>query len=136
LKGQKRLANAMTFEKYKKPIRREQFLAEMEQVGPWKELCALVEPYYLKSGRGRSPLGLERMLRIHFLQSSLQLQRPRSRRSVLRHGVHRTVCWDRPRQRGEFRTKGRSASSATFSRPMTLAGESSGRSTPTLNPAV
>ena len=52
MKSQKSLTNAMTFEKYKKPTRREQFLAEMEQVGPWKEICALVEPYYPKSGRG------------------------------------------------------------------------------------
>jgi len=72
MKSQKTLANAMTFEKDKKPTRREQFLAEMEQVVPWKELCALIEPYYPKPGRCRPPIGLERMLRIHFLQSSLQ----------------------------------------------------------------
>jgi len=66
----------MTFEKYKKPTRREQFLAEMEQVVPWKELCTLIEPYYPKPGRGRPPIGLERMLRIHFLQSWFNLSDP------------------------------------------------------------
>jgi len=76
MKSQKSLANAMTFEKYKKPTRREQFLAEMEQVVPWKELCALIEPYYPKPGRGRPPIGLERMLRIHFLQSWFSLSDP------------------------------------------------------------
>ncbi|HOI80674.1 MAG TPA: IS5 family transposase [Synergistales bacterium] len=76
MKSQKSLANAMTFEKYKKPTRREQFLAEMEQVVPWKELCTLIEPYYPKPGRGRPPIGLERMLRIHFLQSWFNLSDP------------------------------------------------------------
>jgi IS5 family transposase len=72
MKSQKTLANAPTFEKYRKPTRREQFLAEMEQVVPWKELYALIEPFYPKPGKGRPPKGLGRMLRIHFLQSSLQ----------------------------------------------------------------
>ncbi len=36
MKSQKSLANTMTFEKYRKSTRREQFLAEMEQVVPWK----------------------------------------------------------------------------------------------------
>jgi len=76
MKSQKSLANAMTFEKYKKSTRREQFLAEMEQVVPWKELCALIEPYYPKPGRGRPPIELERMLRIHFLQNWFSLSDP------------------------------------------------------------
>lgn len=33
------------FDKGKK-TRREQFLAEMEQVVPWGRLCALIEPHY------------------------------------------------------------------------------------------
>lgn len=44
------------------------FLAEMEQVVPWRDLCALIEPVYPKPGNGRPPVGLERMLRIYFLQ--------------------------------------------------------------------
>jgi IS5 family transposase len=73
---QKTLANASTFEKYKKPTKREKFLAEMERVVPWKELCALIEPFYPKPGKGRPPVGLERMLRIHFLQSWFNLSDP------------------------------------------------------------
>jgi IS5 family transposase len=34
----------------------------------WEALCAVVEPHYPKKENGRSPIGLERMLRIHFLQ--------------------------------------------------------------------
>jgi IS5 family transposase len=48
--------------------RREMFLEEMEQVVPWGELCALIEPHYPKPGNGRPPVGVERMLRMYFLQ--------------------------------------------------------------------
>lgn len=56
------------FEQYRKPTRRDEFLATMERIIPWAELCAVVEPYYPKRGNGRPPIGLERMLRIHFIQ--------------------------------------------------------------------
>jgi IS5 family transposase len=53
----------------KRVTRREKFLAEMEQVTPWAELVAVIEPHYPKSGqRGRPPIGLERMLRVYFVQ--------------------------------------------------------------------
>ncbi len=35
---------------------------------PWSALCEVIEPYYPKVGNGRPPIGLERMLRIHFIQ--------------------------------------------------------------------
>ena len=52
------------FECYCKPMRREQFLSEMDNVVPWKTLCKRIEPFYPKAGNGRPPVGLERMLRI------------------------------------------------------------------------
>jgi IS5 family transposase len=52
----------------KKPTRRDKFLAEMEQVVPWARLVARLQPLYPKGERGRPPIGLERMLRIYFLQ--------------------------------------------------------------------
>jgi transposase, IS5 family len=52
----------------KKQTRRERFLAEMEEVVPWVRLVALVAPHYPKGERGRPPIGIERMLRIYFLQ--------------------------------------------------------------------
>jgi IS5 family transposase len=64
------------FEKYAKTTRRAQFLAEMERVVPWRELCALIEPVYPKPGNGRPPVGLERMLRIYFLQHWFNLSDP------------------------------------------------------------
>jgi IS5 family transposase len=56
------------FERHRKPTRRDAFLETMNRVVPWDALCAVVEPYYPKKGNGRPPIGLERMLRIHFLQ--------------------------------------------------------------------
>ncbi len=52
----------------KKTTRREKFLGEMEQVVPWARLVTLLEPHYPKGERGRRPVGLERMLRLYFLQ--------------------------------------------------------------------
>lgn len=73
---QQSFANA-TFEHYRKPTRRERFLAEMEEIIPWKELCEIIEPFYPKpKGAGRPPVGVERMLRIHFLQHWFNLSDP------------------------------------------------------------
>jgi IS5 family transposase len=52
----------------KKLTRRDKFLAEMEQVVPWARLVERLRPLYPKGERGRPPIGLERMLRIYFLQ--------------------------------------------------------------------
>jgi transposase, IS5 family len=59
-----------------KVTRRERFLAEMDQLIPWARLVALIEPHYPKSGRGRRPMGLEKMLRIYFLQHWFDLSDP------------------------------------------------------------
>lgn len=64
------------FAKYPKASRRAEFLAQMDRVVPWKELCELIEPHYPKAGRGRPPVGLERMLRLHFLQHWYNLSDP------------------------------------------------------------
>ena len=72
---QKTLAT-LGFDKYTKTTRRAAFLAEMQRVVPWSELCALIEPVYPKPGNGRPPVGLERMLRIYFLQHWFNLSDP------------------------------------------------------------
>src|SRR5437899_7987871 len=64
------------FERYAKTTRRAAFLAEMERVVPWSALCALIEPFYPKPGNGRPPVGVERMLRIYFLQQWFNLSDP------------------------------------------------------------
>ena len=48
----------------------------MEQVVPWPALCRLIEPVYPKAGNGRPPIGVERMLRIYFLQQWFNLSDP------------------------------------------------------------
>ena len=52
----------------KKQTRRDKFLAEMERVVPWARLVERLRPFYPKGERGRPPIGLERMLRLYFLQ--------------------------------------------------------------------
>jgi len=56
------------FEQYRRPTKRDAFLATMEQIVPWQDLCAVIEPHYPKAGNGRPPVGLERMLRMYFVQ--------------------------------------------------------------------
>src|SRR2546422_4883768 len=73
---QRTLAMMTGFEQYRKKTRREVFLEEMEQVVPWGEWCALFEPHYPRLGNGRPPVGVERMLRIYFLQQWFNLSDP------------------------------------------------------------
>lgn len=68
--------SATGFERYGKATRRAAFLAEMECVVPWADMCVLIEPFYPKAGNGRPPYGLERMLRIYFLQQWFNLSDP------------------------------------------------------------
>jgi IS5 family transposase len=73
---QRTLAMTTGFERYSKKTRRALLLEEMERVVPWAELCALIEPFYPKAGNGRPPVGVERMLRIYFLQQWFNLSDP------------------------------------------------------------
>jgi len=58
----------------KKLTRRERFLAEIEAATPWAALVAALLPYYPKGdGRGRPPMGLERMLRMYIAQQCFGL---------------------------------------------------------------
>ena len=61
------------YERYRKPTRRDTFLATMEQIVPWDELCNVIEPWYPKAGNGRPPVGLARMLRMYFVQQWFNL---------------------------------------------------------------
>jgi hypothetical protein len=65
-----------------KQTRRERFLAEMDAVIPWARLLALIEPHYPKAGRGRQPLGLEKMLRSYFLQQWFSLSDPQGEDAI------------------------------------------------------
>ncbi len=56
------------FERYRRATKRDVFLATMNEIVPWSELCELIEPHYPKPGNGRPPVGLQRMLRMYFVQ--------------------------------------------------------------------
>lgn len=56
------------FEKHHRPIWQDVFLAKMEQIVPWAQLYAVIEPHYPRPGKGRPPVGLERMLQMYFVQ--------------------------------------------------------------------
>ena len=65
-----------------KVTRRERFLAEMDAVIPWRRLVRLIEPHHPKAGQGRQPLGLEKMLRIYFLQQWFNLSDPQAEDAI------------------------------------------------------
>ena len=49
-------------EKYRKPPRRDAFLARMQTLVPRTGLVTLIEPHYPKAGNGRPPIGLGRIV--------------------------------------------------------------------------
>lgn len=58
----------------KRVTRRDRFLGEIEKVTPWAALVRELEPFYPKGeGRGRPPIGLERMLRMYIVQQCFGL---------------------------------------------------------------
>lgn len=62
------------FARKKKLTRRERFLSQIDAATPWEALLATILPHYPKGdGRGRPPIGLERMLRMYIAQQCLGL---------------------------------------------------------------
>ena len=52
----------------KRIAERDAFLREMDAAIPWSSPVKLVKPYCFEGKRGRKPVGIEKMLRIRFLQ--------------------------------------------------------------------
>lgn len=67
---------ATGFEIVTKRTRKREFLDEMNQVVPWAELIALIEPYAPAGKTGRPPFAVSTMLRIHFMQQWFGLSDP------------------------------------------------------------
>jgi IS5 family transposase len=81
--GEQRTFASIAWSQKGKVTRRERFLAEMDAVVPWARLVALVAPHYPKQdGPGRPPLGLEKMLRIYFLQQWFNLSDPQAEDAI------------------------------------------------------
>jgi len=60
----------------RKRTKRELFLAEMDQVVPWKALLGVISPFYPIAGNGRRPYPLATMLRVHLMQNWFGLSDP------------------------------------------------------------
>jgi IS5 family transposase len=69
-------ASQASFEKFGRKGKRDQFLDQMNQVVPWSELLAPVEPHYPKAGDGRQPVGVAIMLRTYSLHQWFNLSDP------------------------------------------------------------
>jgi transposase, IS5 family len=74
---QQTLAMQSGFEKFGRKSKRELFLEEMDELVPWAALVALIEPHYPQGKNGRPPVGVERMLRLYFLQHWFNLSDPK-----------------------------------------------------------
>jgi IS5 family transposase len=58
----------------KKVTRRDRFLCQIESLTPWSGLIKEIAPFYpCGEGRGRPPIGLERMLRMYIAQQCFGL---------------------------------------------------------------
>ena len=58
----------------KRVTRRDRFLTQIEAVTPWSSLISVIAPHYPTSGgRGRPPVGLERILRMYVAQQCFGL---------------------------------------------------------------
>jgi IS5 family transposase len=65
-----------------KVTRRERFLAEMDAVIPWAPAAGADRTALPKAGNGRQPLGVEKMLRIYFLQQWFNLSDPQAEDAI------------------------------------------------------
>jgi len=82
------------FERHRKQTRKEKFLEEMDRIIPWKELSQSLEPHYPNpQGAGRRPVGLERMLRIYFMQHWYNLSDPAMEEALYDSRAMREFAW-------------------------------------------
>ena len=76
-----------------KKTRKREFLEQMQQVVPWKDLVALISPYAPEGRKGRPPFPVEMLLRIHFMQQWFTLSDP-----AMEEALHDMPCfgtsWD------------------------------------------
>jgi IS5 family transposase len=86
------LAAATGFEKHGRATRKAEFLARMEGLMPWAEFCALIEPHYPKTGNGRPPVGLERMLRMYCVANWFNLSDEACEDALYDVAVFRESC--------------------------------------------
>lgn len=70
-----------------KKARKREFLEQMQQAAPWKDLVALITTYAPENRKGRPPFRVEMLLRIHFMQQWFTHQRSRHARGAARYAT-------------------------------------------------
>jgi IS5 family transposase len=80
-------------------------------VVPWAAFFALISPHYPSGKRGGPPIGIERMLRIYFLQQSFNMRGPQAKDSLHDSAAMRNFVGIALAMR-RHQTRRRSASSA------------------------
>lgn len=58
-----------TAKRKRKRMRREVFLAEMDQIVPWSTALSAIGPFYPVAGRGRPPYPIATTPRVHLMQN-------------------------------------------------------------------
>lgn len=58
----------MEYSNRRKVTAREKFLTQMDEIIPWEDWVAIIQPYYPNNNRGRRPIGIETMLRMYLMQ--------------------------------------------------------------------
>ena len=86
------LATAKGFEVHGRATRKAEFLARMDTLVPWAEMCGLIEPHYPKAGSGRPPIGLERMLRMYLIANWFNLADEACEDALYDIGAFRDFC--------------------------------------------
>jgi transposase, IS5 family len=64
------------FNNKRRKTRKEIFLSRMNELMPWDQLEAVIEPFYPKPGNGRRPYPLSTMFRIHCMQHWYNMSDP------------------------------------------------------------
>ena len=49
----------MEYSNRRKVTAREKFLTQMDEIIPWEDWVAIIQPYYPNNNRGRRPIGIE-----------------------------------------------------------------------------
>jgi IS5 family transposase len=76
-----------------KNTRKREFIEQMRQVVPWKDLGALIEPYAPEGRRGRPLFPDEMLPRIHFMQQRFTLSDPAMEEALQLHAVVSKFRW-------------------------------------------
>ena len=68
MKGQTNFTD-VEYSQRKRKTKREEFLECMDEITPWDEVVAMIEPYYYHNKKGRKARGIETMFRMYLLQT-------------------------------------------------------------------